>query len=71
MTGAPAPEAAFEAPWQARAFALAVTTVEGLRLPWTAFQRHLVAAIAVDPDRPYYESWVTALEDMVAEHGVV
>jgi len=69
VTGAQ-PEAPFEAPWQARAFALGVTTVEGLGLPWTAFQRHLAAAIAADPDRPYYESWVTALEALVAEHGV-
>jgi len=60
----PAPERPFDEPWQARAFALAVVTVEQLGLPWDAFRDHLKSAIAADPHRPYWESWLAALEDL-------
>jgi hypothetical protein len=29
------------------------------------FRRKLVAAIAAEPDRPYWESWTAALEELV------
>jgi nitrile hydratase accessory protein len=58
-------ELVFEAPWQARALALAVALVETLDLPWDTFRRRLMAEIAEDPQRPYYESWGRALESMV------
>jgi hypothetical protein len=61
------PDTPFEAPWQARAFALAVATVEGLGLPWDAFRDRLKVAIAADPERPYYESWVVALDALTAD----
>jgi nitrile hydratase accessory protein len=60
-------ELVFEAPWQARALAIAVALVDKLGLPWDAFRRRLMAEIAKDPDRPYYESWGAALESMVVE----
>ena len=60
-------ELVFEAPWQARALAIAVSLVERLGLPWDVFRRRLMEEIARDPDRPYYESWGTALESMVVE----
>ena len=62
----PEPERPFDEPWQARAFALAVVTVERLGLPWDAFRYRLMAAVADDPDRPYWESWLAALEDLAA-----
>ena len=58
-------ELVFEAPWQARAVAMAVALVERLGLPWDAFRHRLMAEIATDPQRPYYESWCLALESMV------
>jgi nitrile hydratase accessory protein len=60
-------ELVFEAPWQARALAIAVSLVERLGLPWDVFRRRLMDEIARDPDRPYYESWGAALESMVVE----
>jgi nitrile hydratase accessory protein len=67
MTAVPErPEQAFDQPWQARAFALAVVTVERLGLPWDTFRDRLKATIAADPDRPYWESWLAALEDLAA-----
>jgi nitrile hydratase accessory protein len=58
-------ELVFEAPWQARALAIAVALVESLEVPWDTFRRRLMAEIAEDPQRPYYESWGRALESMV------
>jgi len=63
-------ELAFEAPWEGRVFGMAIGVVESLGLPWSAFQSQLIAAIAADPDRPYYESWLVALESLVAEQGI-
>jgi len=60
------PDAPFEEPWQARAFATAVVVVDETGLPWDAFRARLKAAIAADPDRPYWDSWVVALDDIVA-----
>jgi hypothetical protein len=59
-------EIVFDAPWQSTVFALATAVVEnalgGDREP---FRRQLIAAIAADPGRPYWESWTTALETLV------
>ena len=56
-------ELAFDAPWQSTVFALAVAVIEhafgGDREP---FRQQLIAAIADQPGRPYWESWTTALE---------
>ena len=58
-------ELVFAAPWQGRAFAVAVALVARLDLPWDAFRQRLIDAIAQDPERPYYESWAVALEALV------
>jgi hypothetical protein len=59
-------ELVFDAPWQSTVFALAAAVVEhacgGDREP---FRQQLIRAIAADPDRPYWESWTTALEELV------
>ena len=58
-------EIVFEAPWQSTVFALAAAVVEnalgGDREP---FRQRLIAAIAADPARPYWESWTAALESL-------
>jgi hypothetical protein len=65
-------ELAFDEPWQARAFGVAQAVVEarfgGDREP---FRQRLIAAIAAEPDRPYWESWAAALEDLVVAAGLV
>jgi len=56
-------ELAFDAPWQSTVFALAAAVIEhafgGDREP---FRQQLIAAIAAQPGRPYWESWTAALE---------
>ncbi|OBF30934.1 nitrile hydratase accessory protein [Mycobacterium sp. ACS1612] len=63
-------ELVFEAPWQARALAIAVALVDKLGVPWDEFRQRLMAEIAAEPNRPYYESWGAALESMVVELGL-
>jgi hypothetical protein len=64
-------ELVFEAPWESRAFGLAAAYVEGRGTGWGPFRHHLMAAIAAAPeDTPYYESWLAALESLLATDGV-
>jgi hypothetical protein len=59
-------ELAFDAPWQSTVFALAAAVVEhafgGDREP---FRQQLIAAIAAQPGRPYWENWTAAVEALV------
>ncbi|HVO24741.1 MAG TPA: nitrile hydratase accessory protein [Candidatus Margulisiibacteriota bacterium] len=76
MTGPAAPprrngELVFDAPWQGRAFGMAVGVVERLDLEWKAFQERLIAAIAAHPAAPYYDCWVAALEQLVLDYRAV
>jgi hypothetical protein len=57
----------FDAPWQGRALALAVVAVERTGRQWDDFRRCLIAAIAQEPERPYWESWVAALDRFLPE----
>ena len=63
-------ELVFEAPWQGRAFGMALAVVERLGVQWTEFQRRLIAEIAAHPDAPYYDAWLATLERLVVEHGL-
>jgi len=65
-------ELVFDAPWQSRVFGLCAAIVEtcfdGDREP---FRQKLIAAIAADPDRPYWDSWTVALQELVVEAGLL
>ena len=65
-------ELVFEAPWQSRVFGLAAAIVEtcfdGDREP---FRQRLIAAIAAEPERPYWDSWTAALERLVVANGFI
>ena len=63
--------APFEEPWQARLFATALATVESLGLPWDAFRDRLKGAVADQPDRPYFESFLAAFERLLADKADV
>jgi len=77
VDGAAAPprrngELVFEAPWQSRVFGLCAAVVDtcfaGDREP---FRQRLIAAIAAEPDRPYWDSWTVALEQLVVDAGLL
>lgn len=61
-------ELVFDEPWQGRAFGTAVALVRSLGLDWEEFRSRLIAEITAAPDRPYWDSWVAALDDLVATH---
>jgi nitrile hydratase accessory protein len=76
MTGSAAPprrngELVFEAPWQGRAFGMAIAVVKHMGLDWKDFQQRLIGAIAAHPELPYYDCWVAALEQLLLDYGVV
>lgn len=73
-------ELSFEQPWEIRAFALAVAAHKAGEYGWPAFQGALIDSIKewetqnpglTDPSWSYYEHWVTALETVLGEAGVI
>jgi nitrile hydratase accessory protein len=67
----------FREPWEAQAFALAVSLQQRGLFSWTEWAQALGAEIkraqaAGDPDtgETYYRHWLAALERIVAEKGV-
>jgi hypothetical protein len=65
-------ELVFDAPWQSRVFGLCAAIVQtcfdGDREP---FRQQLIAAIAAEPDRPYWDSWTVALQRLVLDAGLI
>lgn len=72
----------FDAPWQARAFAVAVAMSDDGTYEWSTFQERLVDEIdrQVGPDVPadasvseeiYYRQWLAALERLLVADGVI
>ena len=59
-------EPTFAAPWEAKAFALAVALRDAGHLSWPTFSDHLAERIAAAPDGAYYEHWLAALEDLTS-----
>jgi nitrile hydratase accessory protein len=66
-------ELAFEAPWQGRAFGLAVALCEQGAFAWETFRQELIAAIAAGEPagEPYWESWLTALSAVLLGGGLL
>ena len=74
----------FDAPWQARAFALTVALRREGDFPWEAFQERLVEELDAEADRDaeaaagagdvessYYRAWLSAFERLLLEEDVV
>ena len=62
-------ELVFAAPWESRAFGLAVRLTESGVLEWSSFHRRLAAEVA--GGGAYYEQWLRALQAELLEAGVV
>jgi nitrile hydratase accessory protein len=61
----------FAAPWEAQAFAMAVKLGEAGIFQWSEWAETLGAELRAHPERPYYESWLAALESLVQSKGVM
>lgn len=70
--GPPQPPSAFDAPWQARAFAITVQLNEAGLLAWPEWTQRLGAEIAHAGDAPdaYWRAWLAALEGVLKERGI-
>jgi nitrile hydratase accessory protein len=74
------PDHVFSAPWEARAFALALKLSESGYFSWDEFREHLIAEVrASDRIRArdgtsdhgeYYEHFLRALEHILDEKGI-
>jgi nitrile hydratase accessory protein len=64
-------ELVFAAPWEGRTLGMTIGVVQSLCLRWDEFRLRLIAEIASDSQRPYFESWLAALERLLVEQGVV
>lgn len=60
----------FTEPWEAQAFALAVSLQDRGVFTATEWADALGAEIARAPDEPYYRQWLAALEHLVAGKGL-
>ena len=70
-------ELVFEAPWQARAFGMAIALAQQGRYAWDDFRRQLIASIAqaehADDESAatrYYEQWLASLERVLRDKGI-
>lgn len=61
----------FAEPWEAQAFAMAVKLNEAGVFQWDEWAETLGAELKAHPERPYYESWLAALENLVEAKGVM
>jgi nitrile hydratase accessory protein len=64
-------ELVFDAPWQSRAFGMAVAMNEQGSYEWEAFRGHLVDEIAEEPEREYYASWLDAFQHLLLERRLL
>ncbi len=68
-------ELVFEAPWEARAFGLAVALHESGLYPWRDFSQELAIEIATAEHKgissSYYERWLASLEKLVIAQGTI
>jgi len=68
-------ELVFEAPWEGRAFGVAVAMNENGLYEWREFRYSLAEQIALAEQNPtppsYYERWLTSLEKLITAKGLV
>jgi nitrile hydratase accessory protein len=78
-------ELVFEAPWEARAFGMAMLLHQQDIYPWSEFSSRLAAEIAEEGAAPdtllfplppdtesrYYQQWLAALEGLVRDKGLI
>lgn len=68
-------ELVFNAPWEGRAFGMAIALRHSEPYAWTEFrdrlEREIAAAGPHDDGSRYYERWVAAFERLLADKGLL
>jgi nitrile hydratase accessory protein len=66
--------AVFNAPWEAKAFAMVVSLHQQGHFSWTEWAETIAAEIerdrGSDPETPYYELWLRAAEKIIDAKGL-
>lgn len=63
-------ELAFSAPWERRLFGVTMALTRTV-FSYEDFRQHLIARIDEAPERPYWQSWAAALEDVLTDACVI
>jgi nitrile hydratase accessory protein len=63
-------ELVFHAPWEGRAFGMAVVLSDRGEYEWDSFRSRLVEQIG-QSGKSYYENWLAALESVLVARGIV
>jgi nitrile hydratase accessory protein len=68
-------ELVFDAPWEGRAFGMAVALSDQRLYHWDEFRAHLIGEIttadAANTGTTYYQRWMAALEALLTARGVI
>jgi len=64
-------EIVFATPWERRVFGLTIAACRSGACDWETFRQRLISQIADDDQRPYWQSWAAALEDVLDATGVL
>jgi nitrile hydratase accessory protein len=68
-------ELVFAAPWESRAFGLAMALHDGGLFEWEAFRQQLISAVAraeaAGGEWSYYRCWLEALQALLDSEGLV
>jgi nitrile hydratase accessory protein len=64
-------EIVFGAPWERRVFGITIALCRSGRCDWEGFRQRLIARIAENQPRPYWENWAAALEDVLARSATL
>jgi nitrile hydratase accessory protein len=68
-------ELVFAAPWESRAFGMAMALHDGGLFDWEDFRRELIRAVArgeaAGGDFSYYRCWLEALQTVLDDRGLV
>ena len=67
-------ELVFQAPWEARAFGLAVALNEKDLYEWREFSSQLASEIAAEQNNDpssYYARWIASLEELLIARGLI
>jgi len=59
-------ELVFSAPWERRVFGVTMALTNEV-FSYEDFRQRLISRVGEAPDRPYWQSWAAALEDVLSE----
>ena len=58
-------ELAFNAPWERRVFGVTMALTDSV-FGYEDFRQQLIRSVGEAPDRPYWQSWAAALEEVLS-----